>query len=660
MELKFPLNGSQIDVKAKIKDWARRHGHKPNVKECTAVKQRYICNSRGRCAWTTTVYPNQHNEWRISYASTNLVAHPKDNSLFSQKKTKSGRIGTATEGSAAVQTATTIEEPSGTTSRHDEPLTGICQYSLPIDDSTREMHARWEEAKDRVRNTFEQMKAADEVSHHIKHLYATRPLCFPEPVILPDGCTLADAIKLVEDDFAYSRLQQSILPAVVISTEATKASLLSSRSPLKEKCIFWITFSRNTMAHRVRALNALSAALESSTEGWQMQSPRGVGTISVGVSALRERFRRWFDPTTETTPMSPTLRSIFHDTLSSADTVTEEFLRCYDAKKAALRNLEATKALNASSASIALAATEVLMKTDPEKRGLKRAAKRNSRSRRPAMQPRTRKELLSLFHNHMLHFPWNFLAPEGIGQYFDDIGDSMEFLKAQSIRMMDPILELLDKRNFTLVAEKLSCSGLHLDLLNGTWIRVLHGAKAWLICDLGCVENSCYFDDLKETRPMSMGQMFCIPLVEGTNGDMRSGHLCGHAVIGLEDTICNGGHYIDGHMLPSVLKNWLKIFGNPAVTNEHIPNGATKALETIRAIAEDPSLLGEHEEVEEALTKLESLLNDFIVCRCASGSCGQGCFCSEVEGSDVKLPGCTSRCPCGGACRQFHLSSKQI
>lgn len=506
--------------------------------------------------------------------------------------------------------------------------------SMPTASQRSTLRERWDAAKEQVASAFEEMRRASEVSHHVEHLFRDRSLCFPDPVVLHDGCTLETAISMVEEKLDYNRAQQSILPPVVVSSPATQAELLTPQSPLKQKCIFWVTYYDDSDEIAEKAISALKSALENESEAWQTQHPKGSSTVSVPMCILKERFRSWFDSSApKSTPvLCQKLREV------AALHATVDDLRIYDTAK--------IRTMQICDVSSALKATQML------ENPLSHADKRASRSKPKSMTARKRTELLDQFVDHLSAFPWNFLALHGMEKYFERLGPPVPLFDAPSIKHIEPMLDVLDKRSFVLIGEKSSCSGLHLDLLNGTWIRMLYGAKAWLVCDFGAKENTAFFDSAKAGKPMSVGQMFCIPLVQGSDGFMLAGQLCAHAVVGTQNTICYGSHYMDAHVLPATIPNLVQIFKHPILANEQIPNSATEVAAKVRSIVEaNPSFFNgcDAAKLSDDLKTLHGVVCDKITCNCRpSEGCDEDCKCAEA--SAVKIVGCTQACPCGGSC----------
>lgn len=248
---------------------------------------------------------------------------------------------------------------------------------------------------------------------------------------------------------------------------------------------------------------------------------------------------------------------------------------------------------------------------------------------------------------------WNALGPSKVSTALLKAHRPQFMSTIHHIAKMQKFLHTMHKGSFCLIAEAGAFSDWHLDIMNGTFVNVLMGHKAWFLTflDMDNPSHEAQVHDVLDPHP---ADVTCVPLTQGAMFMMASGHLCAHMVLGLEDSICNGTHYCYYPMLHQVLRNLRIIFRNQTITNELIPNAIADALDDL---LED---LEKEEDVEDSwlqLVKTEArslkkCVMDLIVCKCSNGCRPQRngkvcCPCKILKsGNQFKELNCCKWCPC--------------
>jgi hypothetical protein len=125
---------------------------------------------------------------------------------------------------------------------------------------------------------------------------------------------------------------------------------------------------------------------------------------------------------------------------------------------------------------------------------------------------------------------------------------------------------------FVLYGERYSFSGWHLDVLNGTWLTVATGFRAWFIYTGPWTgeEKHAFARAGAHWKPPSQ-HVEMILLHPGDTLIMRPGHPVVHCVLTLDDSIARGGMIWSAVDMEKIVSNIDFIISRPMTTNEHIP-----------------------------------------------------------------------------------------
>lgn len=166
--------------------------------------------------------------------------------------------------------------------------------------------------------------------------------------------------------------------------------------------------------------------------------------------------------------------------------------------------------------------------------------------------------------------------------------DSIKTPAAGKKRFPTDLNEIDSCCSFFICGQRGTFSGLHMDMLGGTWVKCIRGQKIWTIC-MGlsdsemeqCAEEGCgYVQPLNKlvdivSRP---GDIFIMP----------DGLCVPHAPLSLTDCFMTGGMFWTYKRVEKLIESTKFILENPAVTNEPAP-------QSLRIVwAEVPALLREH------------------------------------------------------------------
>ncbi|KAK1814618.1 hypothetical protein LTR12_011004 [Friedmanniomyces endolithicus] len=193
--------------------------------------------------------------------------------------------------------------------------------------------------------------------------------------------------------------------------------------------------------------------------------------------------------------------------------------------------------------------------------------------------------------------------------------------------------------SFVLYAIRGSWSDLHLDVLNGTWVRCLHGRKLWpLALDLTRDEQAELAELGCDWLPPA-GKFKSLLLKPGYTLIMPAGEFIPHAPLTLEDCLMDGGRYWDERAVLRVLENMQFIFANADCTNEELPRGLRETLIGLKMIIFD-RLEGDWQSLDESDTYQDAsvyrkafnekfaALRAQVACLCVPGRCvANECVC---------------------------------
>lgn len=203
-------------------------------------------------------------------------------------------------------------------------------------------------------------------------------------------------------------------------------------------------------------------------------------------------------------------------------------------------------------------------------------------------------------------------------------------------------IDLFACSSFNLFAQRGAISGFHVDALNGTWVQVLAGLKAWTIVPSPTPADLLAFARLGDKWPGPPGRVRTVLLGPGDVLVMPPGVLVPHAPVTVRDCLIQGGQFWDERAVVGVLKNVRgQTVGRPNTTNEPVPRQLPEILgalgEYVRDYPERFVVEGMTEgEVGEVVGEVVGALLGEMPCACRI--CGRWCPC-RVAGRG-----------CGGEC----------
>jgi hypothetical protein len=125
---------------------------------------------------------------------------------------------------------------------------------------------------------------------------------------------------------------------------------------------------------------------------------------------------------------------------------------------------------------------------------------------------------------------------------------------------------------FVLYGERYSFSGWHMDVLNGTWLTIVTGFRAWFIYTGPWTKKEQ--DEFASAGAHWEPHADYVQLILLRPGDtliMRPGYPVVHCVLTLDDSIARGGMIWSAADIEKIVSNIEFIISTPTVTNEHIP-----------------------------------------------------------------------------------------
>lgn len=210
--------------------------------------------------------------------------------------------------------------------------------------------------------------------------------------------------------------------------------------------------------------------------------------------------------------------------------------------------------------------------------------------------------------------------------------------------------DVVDIRNcldFEIMATTLSFSGAHVDVLGGTWIRVLDGDKLWMFAS----QRKSTSLEIKEFERLGHEWVPSYVCVAALGKDdvfyMPAGWSVIHAPLTLRPCLIRGGVIWDkAAILPMLDKLYWTCEHNASITNEPIPLELARIITALHDIgardgySDFASSCSYNEEAfssafERAITKVQS-----IRCTCRGGRCTKGtCRCLEAKRRCTKFCG---------------------
>ncbi|KAK1071478.1 hypothetical protein LTR74_003356 [Friedmanniomyces endolithicus] len=143
---------------------------------------------------------------------------------------------------------------------------------------------------------------------------------------------------------------------------------------------------------------------------------------------------------------------------------------------------------------------------------------------------------------------------------------------------------LLGCVSFVLYATRGSWSDIHLDILNGTWVRCLRGVKLWPMVLNMTEEDKAGLALLGSAWLPPAGKLKSLVLQPGYMLIMPAGVFIPHTPLTLHDCLMDGGMYWEEGAVLRILENMTFIFQNDQVTNEDPPRGLREALIGLKMI----------------------------------------------------------------------------
>ncbi|KAF2870600.1 hypothetical protein BDV95DRAFT_462850, partial [Massariosphaeria phaeospora] len=137
---------------------------------------------------------------------------------------------------------------------------------------------------------------------------------------------------------------------------------------------------------------------------------------------------------------------------------------------------------------------------------------------------------------------------------------------------------------FALFGERYSYSGWHMDILNGTYVTIVTGLKAWFIYTGPWTDKEkTEFSQKGMTWTPAPGTVKMIVLRPEDTLVMRPGFPVIHAVLTLDDSLAAGGMIWANTAIPKIMENLAYILPYAVTTNELIPRQLPEYLDALYA-----------------------------------------------------------------------------
>lgn len=153
-------------------------------------------------------------------------------------------------------------------------------------------------------------------------------------------------------------------------------------------------------------------------------------------------------------------------------------------------------------------------------------------------------------------------------------------------------VDLISCNRFMIFATAGSVSGLHIDLLNGTWIACLSGLKLWPFLPNPTPKEKKTFEEQGDEYIPEPGRMKCILLEMGDVLIMPPGEIIMHSPVTIEDCLMCGGQIWDETRIIDILTNMLWIMENPQISNEDTAEQLPAFLEMLEKITREKGAAG--------------------------------------------------------------------
>lgn len=188
--------------------------------------------------------------------------------------------------------------------------------------------------------------------------------------------------------------------------------------------------------------------------------------------------------------------------------------------------------------------------------------------------------------------------------------------------------------SFNLLASICSFSKPHVDMMGGTWVRVVNnGLKAWMMASAPTESDWSDFEHHPAMWVPPMDKTVMVLLQRGDVLVMPPGRPQIHAPLTLAPCLMDGGMFADWHRIVKFLQDLLWVALRPSTTNEPIPQELPVTLKSLKEIVEVEyrQFQGESgDNFREHFWKAYESFSETLACGCNS-----------------RRGGCdTSHCPC--------------
>lgn len=200
--------------------------------------------------------------------------------------------------------------------------------------------------------------------------------------------------------------------------------------------------------------------------------------------------------------------------------------------------------------------------------------------------------------------------------------------------------DITECETFNLFASTLAFSGAHVDLLGGTYVRVLDGHKAWMIAinldekdwEEFAVQGSGWIPPPKKARAIMMKKDDLLL--------MPPGRSIIHAPLTLQPTLMSGGMVMDTLNVTATLEHITWACTKTNVTNEDIPFQLHEMINELQRMVDKDSsrFCGPSVDVETFKTGFKVAIDAVRALHC---SCRR-----EVKEKGTKRVECGKNCPC--------------